>query len=257
MSESIKDESAPLSGEEQKIVELFKISKHVPGFRVKLLRNLIAQDPVLAKDLRKILGVSKKQETPYYNRASALVMKQLVDDMIADHCSRELFFADFPEHAPTSVRQRIFGGLKYLIDEMDEDGKYSVWRNNVEVQIIRTKEEGEIGIRIVEIEEDSERKLNFFLRNIRVLPKEVKALRGENVVMQPSMKSNEWKEIITEFIESEHSDVTLSDLNLSQMDKEWLQNLFAATDEFVVRVTTKKIKIIRGMPEEEERIKIE
>jgi hypothetical protein len=69
----------------------------------------------------------------YYNEGAAREVKIYVDAMIESQKDFEFFYEDIPAKSPHTVRAKIDGGVRYLV-ETDETGKYVAWRKSVRIR---------------------------------------------------------------------------------------------------------------------------
>lgn len=73
-------------------------------------------------------NVSRLSVYSYYRPEFALQVKLVIDEMIETKRDKEWRYLDFPDLRPRTLYQRIFQSIKYLVDNLDPDGKYAAFK---------------------------------------------------------------------------------------------------------------------------------
>jgi hypothetical protein len=211
-----------------------------------VIKALEALGPTAQKILvNKLLG--KKVSDPYYNEASALSIKAMVDEMIEDECDRRIEQEDFPEYKLRTLRQKLYSGLQYLVQHMDPTGKYKVFNSRI---MISMPQGNRILVRFVE-----EGATAFFtLRAHKILPTrdEITEDNSPTTFTEPTNKKLEggedWRSKLLELISELEVDksATISELKISQSDIEYVKNLFYDLEDFTIIIRKTSIKVIRS-----------
>ena len=220
-----------------------------------VLKRLLENDSVKTNLVKMLKIAISNSKTSYYTQEAALAIKGLVDEMIVDKIDRQFNYSDYPTYSPSTTKQKLYMGIKYLVEHLDtEDGKYHKWREDTEIQEV--KEGGvPIGILIRQAVPLHERRLPKFIAR-KVIDGTVSGEASKPYV-KGNNTANLWKTVIIEFMESDKVDIDIREVVLNQEDKDWIKNLFLDPGIFVVKVTSVRI-LIKKIPEYPlERVSIE
>ena len=69
----------------------------------------------------------------YYNEKEAKMLMQHLDDISVDKEDREFRYDDYPQWTPNTIWAKINQAIKYIIDNLDPEGKYTTIRNHVKI----------------------------------------------------------------------------------------------------------------------------
>lgn len=206
-----------------------------PDSPVQLTREQLTQlvilakdDPILRRKLTNDLGLKKG---PYYTIQQAKRIKGVVDEMIEDKMDREFRIADFPQYTFSTLRQKIYGGLQYLTEQMDTNNKYSKWRSQVEVGLNTEKS----AIVISYYRDDKEPPL---------IAHKIANTVSENIISDIDWK--EWLEEALGRVGIGKSD-KLVGLNLSTTDKQAIIEWFEPYEEWSINISTEKLILIHSV----------
>lgn len=230
--------------------ELSKISQEV------IMKVIADLDPKSKKQfVNAAFGqIQNKSNEVYFTKDSALSIQPLIDEMIVDRCNRHIPWADYYWIRPNTLRQKMYSGINYLMQNMDPDGKYKKWYAEVQINMNRREERIEINfIKAMDI---------VVFKGVKVEHSEYQmpansAQQAANLESKaPSdfehstttVNNSEWKSTLAEIMGElpTGKSATISGLSLRSEDKDYIEQLFADLDDFRVMVTNTSIKIIHS-----------
>jgi hypothetical protein len=190
---------------------------------------------------------------PYYNYRSAAELKIILDAMFDDQQhDRKILFTD-QQRTASSLYAKVNQGWNFLIDKMDESGKYRFLRDWLR---IRREEDGialrwRDGIR----ERDKEPKTNYsVLVEERHNPGPTIEMNTPKPI-EPEVPQAIWREKLDNFIESAENNkvLDLRGIQITEDQREGVRQLFEdlATEDFhLIILEPTRIKVFKGkLPE--------
>lgn len=230
---SIPEESSEtiLERENKKQREAIAILKEVMEFA----------DAKTRKNLANKLGAKLRSTETYYSAKAASGIKKIVDEMMIDGKDREILFQDYPQYAPSTIRQKINSALSYIVDEMDdEDCKYAEWRKLVRVCV--KKDKSGVLFRYVCKER---RSIDIEFKAHVLDHKETPIEENEDDKFNALVEEQNWKHQLIEFVQNDEptSQFKKSNLTLTEEDKSFIKEL-CVNPPYVVRVSNERITIL-------------
>jgi hypothetical protein len=187
------------------------------------------------QDLLPLMACNRKRTISYYNATAAAQVKQFVDEMIRTKQDAMFVYEDYPQHSHNTIRQKVDGGLMYLVD-YDKTGLYVNWRKQVKVRrlpnaycISWIRDPAELGHIVL----DGSLKARMVKPESEFTPPERKNFMGDLAEFLASSKPGDW--------------LNIKDIKLTNNDITAVHNLFEPVKElFELRITPTKITVHNG-----------
>lgn len=205
-----------------------------------LIDDLCKNPAILAAIARKLKlsDPEKTTRSPYYCIENANAVLPFVTEMLNDQnkCDIHLMFEEYNGLNPKTIRQKLYGGIRFLVDKMDDTGKYKEW------------DKSKI------IEEKADRFVIAYAKNKNVIVfnkfRRVDASTVKEVTINTDIKQS-----VMSFLDSstEGTKFAQDNLNLNDNEIDWLENLsFGVKDIFTFSISKTSIRILHGkIPEME------
>lgn len=194
---------------------------HMPKFHPKMPNAYAAANG--NKQPPKPEGWSKSSSAPYYNEKFGTMLRPFLDKIAEDN--EQVAFFDCPKlrMSVAACYARIYQGWRWLIDNVDKDGKYVLLKASCQIDRGRNA----VTIR--------------FGKTGRL-----KMLEGE------TMKQNKgWREQLVEYTEDapDNSEpLEVKAIPFTEEDLDWLGTYLGAVDDIVatIRITTTSFKVCKN-----------
>ena len=176
---------------------------------------------------KKPSGWSRRSTATYYGQQYAIQIKAVLDAMMADKQDRWYYYKEWPHMSHTSVYLRINQSLRYLLEVMDPDHRYSTFMSTVAI----TRERN-VGVKLTVKEEYRDGALKTFIP----------------VAIVPSLELPKWKQKIEKWLEeSEPGDkpFILEGLMLTSEEVKNLKIEFLGLSNIISSITSSSIKLIK------------
>lgn len=197
------------------------------GLRIVQNNPAIAQAVLDQAISKRPSNWSRRSNAPYYNEKYASVTKKVIDEMMIDRDDRLYPLTQFPGKSIETIYLRLNQSWRYVMEKMDPDGRYRKFN-----QMFRIRRIKDVGVKIEMIEESkNDELLNTFVP--------LKVVDNEKKMTMP--------ERIDAFIESAKVGGEFHEFGLcltSDQIKD-IKNSMADIQNFICKVTTTEIKIVR------------
>lgn len=209
-----------------------------------ILKELTKDSPNKLKALIHKLGGQVKSTETYYSQKAALGIKPIVDAMILDGQDREFLFEDYPRWSPNTVRQKLESGLKFLVQEMDDDKfTYAKWREGVRVCILKNR-----GVVFEYRRGTSCRNMDNIQFKAYVVKDgpNVSLVEEDHPPIEEQPIDDKWKDSLVEWIKNSRNgqEYDRKNLTLNEDDKSFIRAM--CPEPFIVRVRSGRIKILNN-----------
>jgi hypothetical protein len=190
-----------------------------------LLENPVFLEKLAQASIKKIKrppSVSKLSNFSYYREQFGREQKVALDIMIESKKDIEWKYSEYPELKPASLYQRVYQGLRFVLECLDQEGHYFKYRQMMVLHKTGTS------VRLS------------WIRDLL----EGKTFAPSTVTDRE--KTYEWKDKVEEFIEDRKQKILhLKNLSLTPEQIQDLQLSFEANEGIMAVISEKEIKIVK------------
>ncbi len=214
---------------------------------VQAIKEALSQSPDLRKELERAIFspaeldiIHNKDKflpaSPYYKEHYALSLKPVIDRMMVDGENRIIRYKSFPKHSHRTVQLMIYQAYKYLQLEMDAEGVYARFRDNMEIQ---NKSDG------------------VHLVLVKNIVKYDLAFSDAAEILLPPKERSSWKGALQDFISTpwtpeltkDECSLIIDKLSLSEDEVEQAELILSGTVGIFGKVSVNAIKVIKTNPQ--------
>lgn len=192
------------------------------------LKDVIRANPKLNKG--KILKSDIVDKGGYYNEKEATGLIPYLDEIMVDKEDRELRYEDYTKWSPNTLWAKINQAMKYIIDNLDPEGKYRELRTHLRI----SKEETGIFFRYSE-QTSADGWILYKVKDSK------KMLDNYKTRVYKFMETSE---------EGEELDIK-ENLSLTTEEVEQMKELFSESPIFMAYISPTRIKIVHTKQEDE------
>ena len=204
--------------------------------RKQFLEKVIVILGLSSEDLRGMVQFNSKKKHAYYNRSMAEAAKGLMDAIVKSGKSQDIFYSDYPNQTPHTIKTMVWNGIQYLLDNMDPTNIYRQTYATIDMKVIMSKGKP-FSLRLIKLRPDTDNKaFKFRESDVEYLDVNIR-------------ENSEWQEQVLEFIQSDGDDKIQikGQVKFDANDVQWVKDLFITLEEYSVVMSPEALIIRKGI----------